>query len=296
MYCNYCGLAIRQGAHFCKSCGKRQGVTVSSGSPSGNPQLIAPKTGSTATVWALLLLLLITPVLFVIFHLIPAIILFVLSVFWLLVFPHVGIAGTKKVLIGTAVALVVALGLQAYQAHSEREDSLTMQHEVPATTTPQGLGNPASQTPPPKFHVFKFKTDVPTSYVVPVKTSDEELKSLLWLFRQSVRAGDFKKIGITQPTATRWGKLGYTSGMLVVFRGEKCANEDYISDAQIANGKLGPCGYGDHDDGIYQWGINGDPVKDSGQSLPRMGSQRRCSIMKTTGTHLPRFPKLLTKK
>lgn len=125
--------------------------------------------------------------------------------------------------------------------------------------------------PPPKVRVFKFKTDVPTTYVVPVDTTDEQLKSLVWLFRQKVRAGKFKDIGITQPTAKQFGQLGYTSGMLVVFRGEKCANEDCISDAQIAAGKLGPCGYGEHDDGGYQWGIDGDPLKDSGTIRARNG-------------------------
>jgi hypothetical protein len=170
-------------------------------------------------------------------------------------------------LIGTAVLVAIAFGVQVYVEYSRPPEQVA----TTATTTPQREGNPPSQTPLPKFRMFKFKTDVPTSYVVPVKTSDEELKSLLWFFRQSVRAGDFKKIGITQPTATRWGKLGYTSGMLVVFRGEKCANEDYISDAQIAKGELGPCGYGEHDDGYYQWGIDGDSVKDTGGIIAKNG-------------------------
>jgi len=61
---------------------------------------------------------------------------------------------------------------------------------------------------------------------------------------------------------------------LVVFRGEKCAAEDYISDAQIAKGNL-PCGYGDHDDATYQWGINGDPVKDSGEITAKNGDSTK---------------------
>jgi hypothetical protein len=134
----------------------------------------------------------------------------------------------------------------------------------PATAVPdrQAQGVILTSVPPPKFRVFKFKTDEPTTYVVPVSTTDKQLKSLLWLFRQKVRTGQFREIGITQPTAKQWGQLGYTSGILVVFRGEKCANENYISDAQIAKGNLGPCGYGEHDDAYYQWGVDADPNKD----------------------------------
>ena len=70
--------------------------------------------------------------------------------------------------------------------------------------------------------------------------------------------------GLTAPTSKQWGETSYSSGMLVVFRGERCAKEDYVSDAQIAKGDLGPCGYGEHDDAYYQWGIDGDPNKDVG--------------------------------
>jgi hypothetical protein len=124
----------------------------------------------------------------------------------------------------------------------------------------------------PKFRIFKFKTDVPTSYVVPLNTSDDELKSLLWLFRESVRTGNFTEIGITQPTTKQWGHTGYTSGTLDVFRGEKCANEEYISNTDIDEGKLGPCGYGEHDDAYYQWGIDADPNKDGAGIVDKNGN------------------------
>jgi hypothetical protein len=45
--------------------------------------------------------------------------------------------------------------------------------------------------------------------------------------------------------------------MLTVYRGNKCANEEYLD-------SIGPCGYGDHDDAYYQWGIDADASKDSG--------------------------------
>ena len=135
----------------------------------------------------------------------------------------------------------------------------------PTSTTQQSSASNASPQlqiirpliPPPKFRIYKFKIDVPTSVVVPVNTTDEQLKSLLWFFREKVRSNKFKDIGLTQATATQWGNARYLSGMLVIFRGEKCANEDYI-------GTIGPCGYGEHDDAFYQWGIEADPNKDSG--------------------------------
>lgn len=121
--------------------------------------------------------------------------------------------------------------------------------------------------PPPKFRVFRSMTDQPTSYVVPVSTTDEQLKSLLWYFRIKVRAADFRAIGITRPTAKQWGRNGYSSGMLVVYRNAKC-----VSEAYEATGKLGPCGYGEHDDAYYQWGVSGDPYKDEGGLTDKNGN------------------------
>jgi len=51
--------------------------------------------------------------------------------------------------------------------------------------------------------------------------------------------------------------------MLLVYRGDKCANETYISDDELAKGNLGPCGYGEHEDAYYQWGLDADPKKDA---------------------------------
>jgi hypothetical protein len=165
-------------------------------------------------------------------------------------------------------------GSQTQQATPSKQQVSANVAKLSTNVSPSGT-EPAHTTPPPKFRLFKFKADVPTSYVVPVNTTDEELKSLLWLFRQSVRTDNFKRIGITQPTSKQFGQLGYTSGMLVIFRGEKCANEDYISDADIDRGRLGPCGYGEHDDAYYQWGIDADRNKDdagirdeNGNSIP----------------------------
>jgi hypothetical protein len=129
----------------------------------------------------------------------------------------------------------------------------------------------SARTPPPKFRVFKSKPDEDTTYIVALDTTDEQLRSLLWLFRKRVRAGEFREIGIMQPTAKQWGEYGYKSGMLAIYRGNKCVNEGYIAET----GKLGPCGWGEHNAAYYQWGINADANKDdaairdnSGNLLP----------------------------
>jgi hypothetical protein len=152
----------------------------------------------------------------------------------------------------SGIVLVVIVGIFG-RSPSDRPTS-TQQSSGSSAAEPPKVVRPI--VPPPKFHIHRFKVDEPTAIVVPVNTTDEQLKSLLWLFRDKVRSHRFNDIGLTQPTAKQWGNKGYKSGMLVVYRGEKCANEGYVN-------KIGPCGYGDHDDAAYQWGIEADPDKDS---------------------------------
>lgn len=160
--------------------------------------------------------------------------------------------------IGGIILLVVIIGILG-KSPSDSSSSTTpadQQSSTPSTATSQPQITRPS-IPPPKFRIYKFKTDEPTSIVVPVNTTDEQLKSLLWFFREKVRSHQFKDIGLAQATAKQWGNKGFLSGMLSVYRGEKCANEQYID-------TNGPCGYGEHDDALYQWGIEADPNKDSG--------------------------------
>jgi len=84
---------------------------------------------------------------------------------------------------------------------------------------------------------------------VPVSTTDEQLKSLLWLFREKVRSRHLNDIGLRDER----------DGILLVYRGKKCATEEIDITANA-----GPCGDGYHDDAVYQWGIEGDYDKDSG--------------------------------
>jgi len=158
--------------------------------------------------------------------------------------------------VGGVVLLVAIVGIIGKSPSDSSSSTSTTQRSSEPNATPQPhIATPS--IPPPKFRIYKLKTDEPTSVVVPVNTTDEQLKSLLWFFRKKVRSHQFKDIGLTKATAKQWGNAGYLSGMLSVYRGEKCANEQFID-------TNGPCGYGEHDDALYQWGIEGDPNKDSG--------------------------------
>ncbi|MGB6941143.1 MAG: hypothetical protein WBE37_01945 [Bryobacteraceae bacterium] len=107
--------------------------------------------------------------------------------------------------------------------------------------------------------------------IVSPSTSDEQLESLLWLFREKVRSHRFADIGITRPTSKRFGAEGYSAGIISVYRNQKCAGENF-SDAG-----LGPCGYGDHSAAVYQWGllVNGvfDPDADSAGIISSDGAK-----------------------
>jgi hypothetical protein len=142
------------------------------------------------------------------------------------------------------IALAIIVGLIG-KSPSDNSTSTTQQSS--ASVPPPQIVRPS--IPPPKFRIYKFKNDgiSPTSVVVPFGTTEEQLKSLLWFFREKVRSHDFKGIGIREQK----------DGIFSVYRGEKCANEQFIE-------TNGPCGYGEHDDALYQWGIEGDYNKDSG--------------------------------
>ena len=95
------------------------------------------------------------------------------------------------------------------------------------------------------------------SLVVPPDTTDRQLEILLRFIRDEIRRGKFVELGIRHPTDKSFGRLGYGAGIISIYRGDRCANEQFIDD-------LGPCGYGEHESASYQWGIDSDPEKDSG--------------------------------
>jgi hypothetical protein len=121
----------------------------------------------------------------------------------------------------------------------------------------------------PRFTFHKMKTgEGIVSLVVPQNTTDGQLDTLLRFIRDKVQQRKFADLGIGHPTDKSLGKLGYGAGIIAVYRGERCANEQFIDD-------LGPCGYGEHDSASYQWGIEGDSRKDSGLVIGNNGDFRK---------------------
>jgi hypothetical protein len=160
-----------------------------------------------------------------------------------------------------AIATLTLVGLVFISLNRGAKKQLaTPEQKKQQAATPQQKNQTSFSrptVPPPHFRVYRSKLDEFTSVVVPPDTTDEQLRSLLWLFREKVRSHQFKDIGITQPTSTHWGNKGYMSGGILVYRGGKCANEDF-TDSPVP----GPCGTGDHDAAYYQWGLLVDGVFD----------------------------------
>jgi hypothetical protein len=166
---------------------------------------------------------------------------------------------------GIVLAIIVAM---LGKSPSDNSTSTTPQSSAPdATSQPEGDEHKQQEhviLKPPTYRVYKSTPEAATAYIVPVSTTGEELKNLLWFFRKKVRTGRFGDMGITKPTTIKWGNHNYSEGMLLVYRGAKCANEAFVSDADLEKGRLGACGYGEHYDAYYQWGIANDPANDSG--------------------------------
>jgi hypothetical protein len=127
-----------------------------------------------------------------------------------------------------------------------------------------------AQTHPP-FKLFLQKIDMPTILVVPETASDDQLKSLLWYLRTKIRASAFKDLSF-KPTATLYGIPGYLSGVVDIYRGQRCATEQYTP-----TGRPDPCGPSIHKSASYHWGDGNDPTADG------------ASLLSPTGTVTPVF-------
>jgi flagellar basal body-associated protein FliL len=247
MYCLYCGSTIANDAQFCESCGKKQNVVDASPAPPSIQQTVAPKMRSKATIWVLMIIVIV-----------------VLAIAWSLHSPDNSTSQQEQHQPATTPSRDdefekrVSELLNVWQqsgANLSREDAersvrASMQNEAEA----QAAKEPA-QIQPPAYRVYKSKNDM-IAYIVATRATDEQLKNLLWLFRRKVRAGAFGDIGIRKPTSK--------TGMLLVYRGEKCANEEFISEEQLEKGYSGPCGEAEHDDAYYQWGIRPTGFFDEG--------------------------------
>ena len=261
MYCAHCSNSIPDDSTFCIQCGRQLQTRSPVAAAATNQTSRASRTSEEESGRRrLIVCIILSLVAIAVFHNLAGLLAIAVIVLFFY-FKQIPLAATYKL---GAMGVLIAATIAAQFLYLRGQPTVNpVDQAQPATVARQHAPSAVPPSvPPPRFRLFKSKTQEQTIYVVPVSTTDEQLRSLLWLFRQKVRAGAFKEIGITQPTAKQSGEYGYNSGMLVVYRGQKCANEGYVGLAQAEKGNLGPCGYGEHDDAYYQWGIQGDPNKD----------------------------------
>jgi hypothetical protein len=184
-----------------------------------------------------------------------------------------------KFILGSAIAISVTLVVLLNFSHNGSTGSGTAGNEASNTPLPPAnesrvahptvTGSDSSSSSglpsPPKFTIYKQSSSDPTSVVVAEQTTDEQIRSLLWFFRKKIRSQDFKAVGLTVPTSIKFGEKNWDDGLIFIYRGTKCANEEYIKEG------YGPCGQGEHSAGFYQWGIEGKPAKDSGDLISKNG-------------------------
>jgi hypothetical protein len=248
MFCEGCGKPLNEKAQFCPNCGAETSIREA-GAPAiqslGTPEP-QRKTGKRY-VWLFLLLI---PILFSALNAIPATVLTITIFGWLFVYQYAGVR-RRTALALTGAAVVAASTIQILQRSSEPRTAGT----PVVSAVPVSAWKPNS--PAPQFTIYRAKANMPVSVLVPVASTDDELKELLWFFRNKVKMKEFKELGIEKAAQTQWGNDRYLSGLLAVYRGSKCAAEEFTAGN-------GPCGKGDHDDAYYQWGLEGDPNKDVG--------------------------------
>ncbi len=137
----------------------------------------------------------------------------------------------------------------------------------PTPMSPQARAEAARQAAAhPPYKLFLQKPDLPTILVVPETTTDDQLKSLLWHLRTEVRNAHFKQLGL-HSTATLYDRPGYTSGILNIYRGPKCASEMYTP-----AGHPDPCGPSIHKAASYHWGDGGNPHADEADLTTATGA------------------------
>lgn len=230
-YCNHCGKLAPAGVRFCGYCGQEliRAVEVA---PKPNQKAESARSRSSAG-----------------------------DVGWVAgrAFVLFMRAGPKAWVSAAVLVLFVAIYVtwQGRSADSAKPGQSSPGAQAVNAPTPVAITRPT--VPPPQFRLYRLKFDDGIgqsiiAFVVPTKTTDEELKSLVWFFRDKVRSQNFRDIGVTQPTSKHWGKRDYVQGMLQIYRGAKCAGEEFTNAA-------GPCGGGEHDDAYYQWGESGDDPK-----------------------------------
>lgn len=140
-------------------------------------------------------------------------------------------------------------------AQASRQSQPAKQAEQAILNAPPKLG--ARTIPPPRYRMYRQDPNSGlVAMVVDTNTTEEQLKSLLWFFRQKVRSQRLRDLNVRSELEG--------SGIILVYRGARCAYEQFTD-------QLGPCGYGDHNSAFIQWGISGDAKKDTAALVGKNG-------------------------
>jgi hypothetical protein len=161
------------------------------------------------------------------------------------------------------LALALASGCKSTPAPTKTTTPSTAQTSPVMDETARANAAKLAAAHPP-FKLFLQKIDMPTILVVPETTTDDQLKSLLWYLRTKVRSGQFKDLGL-QPTASLFDRAGYSSGVLNIYRGPRCAREMYLT--------TNPCGASIHRSASYHWGEGGNRQADGADYVTQSGTE-----------------------
>lgn len=98
--------------------------------------------------------------------------------------------------------------------------------------------------------------------------------------REKIRSHSYRDLGITQPTDSDSGN--YDSGTIDIFRGTRCAGEEFVKN--LADG---PCGPGTHSAAYYQWGLDRNPDKDAAELVTNQDGSAKLVFSSSDGWQLP---------
>jgi hypothetical protein len=154
------------------------------------------------------------------------------------------------------IALVIAL-----IATASKEPSANKTETVAKPATP----SMPRRAKPPEFRLLQRNLDEVVAIVVSPKTTDEQIKDLLWYLHETVQSQQFKKLGLN-PTTRDTGVPNYEAGIIDIYRNSRCARENWMN--------AGPdCGYGEHQVAEYGWGGSGGPSADDAAIVNSDGSR-----------------------
>lgn len=131
-------------------------------------------------------------------------------------------------------------------------------NEQPPAPTPEANTAVAVKTQPhppvmaPTFRVVHQAGTIVT-LVVPERTTDDQVKDLLWLLRDRTMSSSLDSLRISQTLIDRRNPMVWFQ----IYRGSKCATENYS--------KVKPCGRDQHEAGWFAYGSYASPYSSGGE-------------------------------